>query len=116
MARRVSSRPLRVSVFGRMTNPIRKLPRAAAIYVTGDVLIKAAGFFLLPVLTRFLTPQDYGIMASVTAFAAVLSLVLQLNVNGALMRFYPDASTEEARKDLVSTLALFSLGWRSEEH
>ena len=48
---------------------------------------------------------------AVTAFAAVLSLVLQLNVNGALIRFYPDASTEEARKELVSTLALFSLGW-----
>src|SRR5262245_41071854 len=94
-----------------MTNSIRKLPLAAAIYVTGDVLIKAAGFFLLPVMTRFLAPEDYGILASVTAFAAVLSLFLQLNVNGALMRFYPDAADEKARQELAGTLVLFSLAW-----
>jgi O-antigen/teichoic acid export membrane protein len=94
-----------------MANPIRKMPLAAAIYVTGDVLVKAAGFFLLPVMTRFLTPQDYGIMAGVTAFAAVLSLFLQLNLNGALMRFYPDAPDDESRKDIVGTLVLFSMAW-----
>jgi O-antigen/teichoic acid export membrane protein len=94
-----------------MTNPILKLPLAATIYVTGDVLIKAASFFLLPVMTRFLSPEDYGILASVTAFAAVMSLFLQLNLNGALMRFYPDASDEKARQDLVGTLVLFSLAW-----
>lgn len=94
-----------------MTNPLRKLPLTAAIYVTGDVLIKATSFFLLPVMTRFLSPEDYGILASVTAFVAVLSLILQMNVNGALMRFYPDATNDEERKELVGTLVLFSAGW-----
>jgi O-antigen/teichoic acid export membrane protein len=94
-----------------MSNPLRKLPVAAAIYVTGDVLIKAAGFFLLPLMTRYLSPEDYGVLASVTAFVAVLSLVLQMNVNGALMRFYPDASDDDARNELVGTLVLFSLAW-----
>src|SRR5205823_7319732 len=94
--------------FSRMSNPIRKLPLAATIYVTGDVLIKAASFFLLPVMTRFLSPEDYGILASVTAFVAVLSLLLQLNVNGALMRFYPEMADEHARQELVGTLVLFS--------
>src|SRR5438132_919407 len=94
-----------------MTNPIRKLPLAATIYVTGDVLIKATSFFLLPVMTRFLTPEDYGILASVTAFAAVLSLFLQLNMNGALMRFYPEATDDRERRELVGTLVLFTLAW-----
>lgn len=94
-----------------MANPLRKMPLAAAIYVTGDVLIKTAGFFLLPVMTRFLSPEDYGILASVTAFVAVLSLLLQLNMNGALMRFYPEASDESTRQELLGTLILFSVGW-----
>ena len=94
-----------------MANPFRKLPMAAAIYVTGDVLVKTANFFLLPVMTRFLTPKDYGILASVTAFVAVLSLLLQPNVNGALMRFYPEASDDKSRQELMGTLVLFSLAW-----
>src|SRR5438132_942451 len=43
--------------------------------------------------------------------AAVLSLFLQLNMNGALMRFYPEATDDRERRELVGTLVLFTLAW-----
>ena len=92
-------------------NPMRKLPMAAMIYATGDVLIKATNLLLLPILTRFLTPEDFGILASVTAFSAVLSLCLQLGLTNSLMRFYPDSTDDNERKQLVSTVVLFTAAW-----
>jgi O-antigen/teichoic acid export membrane protein len=92
-------------------NPMRKLPMAAMIYATGDILIKATNLLLLPILTRFLTPEDFGILASVTAFSTVLSLCLQLSLANSLMRFYPDAMDETERKNVVGTVALFTAAW-----
>jgi len=92
-------------------NPMRKLPWAAMIYVTGDVLIKATNLLLLPVLTRFLTPADFGVLASVTAFSTVLSLLLQLGLGNSLMRFYPDAESDDVRRRLVGTIVLATAVW-----
>jgi len=96
-----------------MSNPIRKLPMAAAIYATGDILVKATSFLLLPLLTRYLSPRDYGIVGSVTAFAIVLGLILQLNLHGAVMRFYGEQNSDEDRRRFTGTLMAFSLIWSS---
>ncbi len=96
-----------------MTSPIRKLPKAAAIYATGDILIRAANFFLLPLLTHYMSPREYGILGSVTPFTLFLGLILQLNLNVAMMRFYGDFDDENKRRQFTGTLMLFTLAWAS---
>ena len=92
-------------------NPIRRFPLAAAVYASGDFLIKASGFFLLPILTRYLSPADYGILAGVNAVALVLGVLFSLNLNSALMRLYGDCTDESERRNLVGSLILFSGAW-----
>jgi len=94
-----------------MSNPIRRLPMAAAIYASGDFLLKGASFLLLPLLTRYLAPRDYGIVGSVTAFSLLLGLVLQLNFNSAVMRFYGDFEDESERQEFTGSLIVFSIVW-----
>ena len=38
------------------------LLRQASVYTISNLVAKAIPFLLLPVLTRFLTPTDYGIV------------------------------------------------------
>lgn len=94
-----------------MQNPFRRLPTAALIYGMGDALTKAANFFLLPVITRFLTPKEYGILGAVMAFSIVLNLFLQLNLGGSVMRFYSFCPDDKSRRKLIGTLMLLMLGW-----
>ncbi len=49
-----------------------KLFQSAGIYTVSRILSSAVPFLMMPVLTRYLTPADYGIVAM---FAAVLTFV-----------------------------------------
>lgn len=54
------------------------------------MLQKAVSFVLLPVWTIYLTPKDYGIMGTLTAYSGVLTMLLLFGVNDAVMRHYFD--------------------------
>jgi len=64
------------------------------IFVLGDVLNKAIPFFLLPVLTRYLTPEGYGIISIITALISVLVVFTGINVPGAINVSYFKLSKE----------------------
>lgn len=73
-----------------MINKIMKtsLFQNTGIYTITSVINSAIPFFLLPILTRYLTPEDYG---RVTMFSLLISLVapfIGLSVNGSITRQY----------------------------
>lgn len=53
-------------------------------FVFFELLNKAVPFLLLPVLTRYLTPDDYGIIASFTALVSFLAIFIGLSGHGAI--------------------------------
>nr|WP_321268051.1 oligosaccharide flippase family protein [uncultured Sulfurimonas sp.] len=61
-----------------------KLFKNSFFYVLGDVLNKAVPFFMLPVLTRYLTPEDYGIISVFTVFVSILAVFTGLSIHGAI--------------------------------
>lgn len=58
------------------------------MYSFGDVLVKASGFFLIPLYTRVLTPADYGIVGYLQVFSSLLVVVLGFGFSGAQIRYY----------------------------
>lgn len=54
------------------------------IFIVFEFINKAIPFLLLPILTRYLTPDDYGIIASFTAIVAFISIFLGLSGHGAV--------------------------------
>jgi O-antigen/teichoic acid export membrane protein len=76
--------------------PMRKKPIASslvsgsAVYLFSNVLAAALPFALLPVLTRYLTPSEYGQVAMFQTLLAGLGALLGLSVNGAAGRKYYD--------------------------
>lgn len=58
--------------------------RNSVIFVLFELINKAVPFLLLPILTRYLTPDDYGIIASFTAFISFLAIFIGLSGHGAI--------------------------------
>jgi O-antigen/teichoic acid export membrane protein len=57
---------------------------------------------LLPIFTRLFTPSEYGIIELLVTASALLTRILAVGVDSALLRFYNDYQVEE-RKGLVFT-------------
>lgn len=75
----------------------RKLLNSAAAYTIANVINSAIPFFLLPVLTRVLTPAEYGTVTMFTTVMSVLSAFTGLSVHGAVSVRYFDKETDHPR-------------------
>ncbi|MCC4831107.1 oligosaccharide flippase family protein [Shewanella sp. 10N.7] len=66
------------------------------IYLLSSILSASMPFVLLPILTRFLSPSDYGQVAMYNILVVVLTALIGLNVTGSVQRkYYDDDVTKE---------------------
>src|SRR5581483_1457076 len=91
-----------------MTGYLRRLATTGAAYTASSVVSKLIAVALLPLLTRYLTPADYGAAEVLITGVIAASIVIRLGVIEALLRFYYQAGEEPA--EVVST-AFASLFW-----
>jgi len=63
---------------------LKGLGRHSLVYGLGALASKLLAFVLLPVYTRYLTPDDYGVVALLTTTGAVAALVAELGLGSAL--------------------------------
>lgn len=66
------------------------LVKGSSIYTIAEIINKAIPFFLLPILTVYLTPSDYGIVSMFGVLIGFIVPFLSLNVHGAINRKYFD--------------------------
>ncbi len=90
-----------------MSGYLRRLATTGAAYTAASILSKLIAVALLPLYTRYLTPEDYG--AAEVLFAAVVaaSIVIRLGVIEAVLRFYYKSGEDPARVLSTSFAALF---------
>jgi O-antigen/teichoic acid export membrane protein len=79
------------------------------IYIFGEVLNKAILFLLLPIFTKYLTPTDYGMIASFVSFVSFLSIFIGLSIHGAVNINFFKTSKEELRIYIANGLLLLLL-------
>ena len=61
-----------------------KLFKNSFVYAGSNVIRRAIPFLLLPVLTRYLTPTDYGVVATFQVLLAITIVFVNLNMPGAV--------------------------------
>jgi O-antigen/teichoic acid export membrane protein len=88
---------------------LKSLFRNLSIYGLGDVATSIANLLLLPVYTRFLTKEDYGVITMLLTIEAVAKVVFRWGVDTAFMRLYYDCPDQAARQRLASTIFFFLL-------
>ncbi len=89
------------AVAGVATEPAGMLKRVAgksATYLGGDVLIRGAAFLLIPVYTHYLSPSDYGLVASVQVFVGVVGLLYGMGLEASVTRMDILYSDDEGRR------------------
>ena len=98
------------------TNEIRKNPKknsmmeflkGSSALVISNVLLKAMNFFLLPLYTKYLTPDQLGITDSVTNLTSFLFPILTLGLDSAFSAFYFEKEEPDRGKRVFSTISLF---------
>jgi len=86
-----------------------KFLKNSVIYAGGDIVNKAVPFLMLPILTRYLTPEDYGLMASFLSLVAFLSIFIGLSVHGAVNVNFFKLSSEKLRVYIVNAILLLCI-------
>ncbi|ANV86370.1 lipopolysaccharide biosynthesis protein [Picosynechococcus sp. PCC 7117] len=103
------------------------LIQSAGIYTITNILNSAIPFLVLPIMTRFLSPEDYGIVSMFSVLVSMMATFIGLNVHGAIARqFYEKESIDFpkfitncfyiliASSVLTGLVTLFLSGWISQ--
>lgn len=81
----------------RNMSAVRKLFRSVATYASANAINSAIPFFLLPVLTRVLSPAEYGVVAMFTTLMSALAAFTGLSLHGAVSVRYFSIDTDHPR-------------------
>ena len=80
--------------------------KTASIYTGTNVIRKAIPFLLLPILTRYLSAEDYGIVSMFAVVVSILTSLVGVNTHGAIARNYYDKSKDDLKVYISSTMMI----------
>ena len=86
-----------------MGNPLKQLAGETAIYGLSTILARIINFLFVPVYTRCLTTESYGVVTEFMAYIAVLQVVLVFGLETGCFRF---ANRQGVRPEAVYSNAL----------
>ncbi|HYE74773.1 MAG TPA: oligosaccharide flippase family protein, partial [Blastocatellia bacterium] len=78
------------------------------IYTISYVASRAVSLFLLPLYTRALSPEDYGVLELFSMFSTAVCLLLPLEISQGMARFYAGSSESADRSSYISTAFWFT--------
>jgi O-antigen/teichoic acid export membrane protein len=78
--------------------------RSTGIYTITSIINSAIPFLLLPVLTRYLTPEDYGLVSMFALLITFVSPFTGLSINGAISRQYYNENEVDIREYIYNSL------------
>ena len=86
-------------------NPIKKLAEQTAIYGLSSVVGRLLNYLLVPLYTRYFSPEAYGVVTELYAYVAFLVVILTYGIETAFFRY----SQKTSNKRIVYSTALISL-------
>jgi|SRR5690554_1904347 len=89
-------------IFDKIKN--NSLATGAAVYLVSNILNASIPFALLPILTRMLTPEEYGEVAMFQTWIGALTAFVGLSLSGAAIRKYYDGDlAQDDLKEFIGT-------------
>jgi len=86
-----------------------KFVKNTLIYTVSDFLNKMIPFALLPLLTHYLTPEDYGIISMFFIFVSILGVIMTLETNTAIGVKFFKVSRDTLKIYIGNILLIISL-------
>lgn len=86
-----------------ISQEIKFLLTHSGVYGLGTVVSQIVAFLLLPLYTRYLTPSDYGVMATIEVSVGIIGLVVTIGITRSLARFYYESERQAEGNKVLST-------------
>ena len=91
-----------------ITNTLtRNLLRNTSFYTLVGLLPSLTGLISLPITSRFLSPDEFGVLSLIATFSTMITIVGTLQIYSSVSRLYFDFS-EEQRLEYFSSLFYLS--------
>lgn len=78
--------------------------KGSAILTTANMVLKAINFFLLPLYTKYLTPEALGVSDTITNVSAVIFPLLVMGLDSAFSAFYFEERSKEHGRKVFNTI------------
>ncbi|MBE6241515.1 MAG: polysaccharide biosynthesis protein [Bacteroidales bacterium] len=93
-----------------MANPLKQLAGQTMIYGLSTILARIINFLLVPIYTRVLSPENYGVVTEFMAYIAVLQVVLVLGLETGCFRFANKEGVDPRKVYSSAFVTVFSVG------
>lgn len=90
-------------MISKLKHPLLK---SSLIYTFCDAINKAVPFIILPLLSYYLTPGDYGIVANFGVLLSIVTILIGLSVEGVIGVNFYKITKEELSKYIFNSLTL----------
>src|SRR4051812_40571157 len=92
-----------------MLEQFKRLGRHSVIYGLSNALAASMSLLLLPLLTRYLRPAEYGALDLSIVFAAQLAIMLQLGFGSAVFKYVLQSAQDGDERGRVIATAYYSV-------
>lgn len=89
----------------------QKLLKNTIYYSIGEIIPRIISFLLLPILTKYLTTNEYGIVSYTNSVMTFVFVIAALSLNTFVLRHYYSVKDEKSRKELIGSVFLFIFGF-----
>lgn len=90
---------------------LKSLLRNSILYTLSTILTRGIVFILLPIYTRSLSPEDFGLLDYFVALGAVAAIVVTLEILQGMARIIPEHLDDyQKKRDYASTCLWFLIG------
>lgn len=89
-----------------------RVARDSFYYMVAAFLPQLSGFLLLPLFSRYMSPEEYGVLSLIQVFSTFLPLVWTFQIGGSLSRYYFEYEGRELKifvTTVVSAVGALSL-------
>lgn len=87
-------------------NESKKIVSHGKIYLLGDVLRYSISLIMLPIYTRYLTPEDYGTVELLSMLIDFTTIIFGARVGQSVFRFYCNSNSESEKNSIISSALL----------
>ena len=85
-----------------------KFQQNAFLFTFGNIFVNTASFFLLPLYTHLISPEEYGTINFLLIVSSFLTVVVPFAIHGGLARFYFDCKDNNEIINLYTSVFMFS--------
>lgn len=81
-----------------------KAIKNTVLYSVGNLITALSAFILLPIYTRYISVEEFGIVSSMQTLSAILVIIISLALERSVFRIYYDYQTEDEKKQFLGTI------------